>query len=441
MTFAILRQQGRRRPFRGVMDDAVFWAPLKSDVRDHVEQRDGSFTRASNAWFRKGNHLFEVGSGVPRFEAKGLLFEPAATNICRQSNALGTSPWAVTNASVTQDQTGPDGTTSAWTIDDSDTTVSSFPYHCGNLYGNETVANDSSRYVASVFMRKKPAPVSVFPVFGITIQNGTTEIIGLASFNPYTGDIQAASGTGWTPNPAYDTAWVEDYGDWWRVSLSVANNSSGNTLLRPRFYPSYSSTLGGAPNAALTGSQVAWQFDIVAARTPSSPITTAASSVTRAVDALSWPTRPSGFDANAGFCLADFEFIGPTSIYASDTVNGIFSISSAKESLMRLIANYSGGGTSRCVLENDTGGTNPAYDFGSANGPIRGVTRWDGSVMQAGSDAGSGFGWSATEVYAGHPDNNQCHIGQGVIVPIWIKNVRLFNRDASTSEIEGLYAL
>lgn len=99
------------------------WARPSLDINFLSGSLDSriTFTRAGNATYYNSSGLIQsAGTDVPRFDydpytlqPKGLLLEPAATNLCLQSEAFATT-WTVTNATITSNVvTSPDGLVTA----------------------------------------------------------------------------------------------------------------------------------------------------------------------------------------------------------------------------------------------------------------------------------------------------------------------------------------
>lgn len=100
-----------------------------ADDRSLVDAVSGqqliTFSRTSDATVTDSTGtLITVPSGTPRFdhnpvtgESLGLLVEEQRTNLCLQSEAFGTSPWAVSNITVTANtETSPAATLTADTL-------------------------------------------------------------------------------------------------------------------------------------------------------------------------------------------------------------------------------------------------------------------------------------------------------------------------------------
>ena len=101
------------------------------------------------------------------------------------------------------------------------------------------------------------------------------------------------------------TGRVDDYGAWWRVSLSSVNNSSGNTIAALQFYP----------NIDGVGSAVCWGLELEQGAFPTSYIPTVGSVVTRTADSLTMTGTnfSSWFNASEGTFLSQYVFSNASS--------------------------------------------------------------------------------------------------------------------------------
>jgi hypothetical protein len=175
-----------------------------------------------------------------------------ANNLLIYQRSFDNAVWFLgTGATVTADTTAsPPGSSSADTITD--------PNAAGSAYVRQSVAvaDDSSTYVGSVFVRKTSGGTS--PTFGFRLDyDGGSGVTALAKFNTDTGAVLSG------------TMDVEDYSaTWWRISKSLANDASGNTALRLDMLPAIA-THGLSPtDATATGSAIVWSAQLQPGTTP-----------------------------------------------------------------------------------------------------------------------------------------------------------------------------
>ena len=128
-----------------------------------------TFSRASLAWFfNESGLLVQAANNVARFDhdqvtrtRRGLLMEPARTNIALWSRDLTQSAWVKTNVTAALDVEGIDGATNA---------ASSLAATSANGTALQTIASASSARVASFFVRRIAGAGAV----EITQNNGAT---------------------------------------------------------------------------------------------------------------------------------------------------------------------------------------------------------------------------------------------------------------------------
>lgn len=226
----------------------------------------GSFTRASTAFGQTAaGTLTSFSTNAPRVTDLGFTIENSATNSGFPSEQNVSFFGTATNATIASSTvTGPYGTTNFYMT--ASTTVAG-----GNRQKNVTVANDSGIYQDSIFVASKSGGQTVRWLAGLV--GGTTKQ-SFVDFNITTGAVVAGSGT------------VQPVSGGWRVSINIANNSTGNTTLYSQLFP------------AATGSGTAdfggWQLE----KSPvlSSYIPTTSATAMRSADTY---TRTGGNDLSA----------------------------------------------------------------------------------------------------------------------------------------------
>jgi len=204
--------------------------------------------------------------------AIGILMEEQRTNVCLQSEDISTT-WATVQTPVitTNTDVAPDGNTTADTIEDN------------NASGLEavrqffTIPDDSSTWCGSIYVLKD-SDTARFPQFRMQLTGGSPlpEIRGRINTQTGATHISLQIGTG--------SITVFDAGLFWRVAVTVDNNSLGNVSLQFHIYPAVAATLTGADDNAVTGSMVVWGAQVENAAFPTSYIPTTAAEVTRSSD-------------------------------------------------------------------------------------------------------------------------------------------------------------
>ena len=154
------------------------------------------------------------------FESLGLLVEEAVTNYATWSEDTSILDFQENITVTTNTIVAPDGTTTADTVT---STINGGSNTC-LVQKNFAVPNDSARYVFSCFIKPGTSPLTTLNLQfygGTYAQSVLTITWSTLSFSYTAGEMGTV-----TPYP----------NGWYRISLSLANNSSGNTNCAPRIY-------------------------------------------------------------------------------------------------------------------------------------------------------------------------------------------------------------
>jgi hypothetical protein len=298
----------------------------------------------------------------------------------------------------------------AWTLGDDDGAA----YE--GFQQNVTIADDSNTHVASIFI-KKDNDESRFPELQCDLQNGSTPLNFRIQLNTKTGEIADRSSTG---TISYGTI---DCGDWWRLWVSIANNSTGNTLYTWRHYPAFATTLGGTTQT--TGTIVADCAQLELAESFPGPVVfTTTTAQTTNQDNLSYP-EPGWFDA-AGTVVAEYKKTQEpnTGFVIGDT--------SAAEAPLY---------TAQAIDAASTDGTNThnTGDVITAGKRLRGGARWSGSTLAVNSTeataevSGSYDGsWGLTVLRVGDRDAS----ARNVNCPL--NSVMIYTNDVGSTTLAAL---
>lgn len=238
-------------------------------------------TRASSAWFFNEQGLLEsVGNGVARFAYDpvglaplGWLIERQGINSCLDSQDLTTGNWSLEGTPTrAQDAIGLDGTANAaTTLTDADGAIQE------GVNQEITIANDSNSHTASIFVLKD-SDTSRFPHLRLQYTGGTGVAESIV--------LDTSAGT-FVEDDADGSASVDDFGLWWKVVLTLANNTTGNTTATIRVLAAFNSDGTTTPAVAATGSIIVGHVQLEEDQAwASSPIVTTSSAVTRNGDIL-----------------------------------------------------------------------------------------------------------------------------------------------------------
>lgn len=294
--------------------DLLFYKSF-ADNAGLVAGLGGKPTFARSSTGSSENHrerIWQAPAGKPRFVRRtldgepttGMLLEAGRTNSLLHSEDFTNAAWVDPYANMTVGSNlvvAPDGTMTGDKLSDEVTNNFTARYQgVGGFTNNEWAST-------SVFIKKDDVE-SRFPEIGLDFTGGT-QLSARFHLNTKTGAIAKRSGY------AAGSGWVEDFGDWWRVLISLQNDATGNTNGRLWIHPAAATTLGGSAVAEAVGSIYVWGAQLEkGVPSPSSyigPTTTAA--VTRAADSLIYSGAP-GPQAMAIYCRGKF----PSDAYEVD---------------------------------------------------------------------------------------------------------------------------
>lgn len=225
-----------------------------------------------------GNVMTEAtGTPIPATTLQGALVEPAATNLCLQSNTFTTSPWIGTAlAGALQNAVGINGNANeAWTL------------LSGYFYQNHPVTAGTT-YTKSFYIKKTTGALTSYPVVDFEF---VTNNIGLVTIDTTNGVVTPWTAyTGWTIIPCTATC-ISHNISYWRVAITLTV-PSGNTSVNSFNYMGGATTATQATGTVTAGTNTVVmegvQIEQCPAATSYIPTTTAA--VARAADVLTAPT-------------------------------------------------------------------------------------------------------------------------------------------------------
>jgi trimeric autotransporter adhesin len=149
------------------------------------------------------------------------------TNLLLHSEDLANAAWSSSGSISTGAlaDNGPDGSTAGTQVADIDGAAYSYRYQ------SRTVANDSASYTLSAILKRVNGTTSQ-----ITLQfSGGTPTSGSAVIDWTTATASAIGGTATVRAMA---------GGWYLLTITAANNATGNTALQAQLYPEQSSAAG-----------------------------------------------------------------------------------------------------------------------------------------------------------------------------------------------------
>jgi len=178
------------------------------------------------------------------------------TNLITESEQFDHADWSGSATVTANSIAAPDGTITADTIDDSNGASNL------NKYQSVTVADDSSLYIASIYLKQGTADQTQFK---LTLSGGTQ-----VSSDPVItwSTLQVSE--------ADNNYWLDDIGNgWYRLSLQVDNNGTGNTTATFVIWPAKYTSDGST-----TGTVYAWGAQLVNGVKPGGYVKTTSASAT-----------------------------------------------------------------------------------------------------------------------------------------------------------------
>ena len=267
----------------------------------------GDFTVTRNTEARRVNsagRIASIGSGLPRLDyltsggtvgTPALLVEPAATNLCLQSEDFLTT-WSPTNITVTTGTTAaftaPDGTTSADLLTASASgnarIVQSFTFVSGTTYTYSAFAKAGSGF------------------FGLTMENTgiTSGVAVIWNLNTGAFAVSGTNGAGYT----LQSQGIENYGNGWyrcRMTVLLGLNVAGNI----RANTSDGTMSSTVIQSASGNTAYIWGAQLETGSVATSYIPTTTGSVTRNADVVSVSGAVSGsIGQTEGTIYAEVDF-------------------------------------------------------------------------------------------------------------------------------------
>lgn len=298
-----------------IWDGSGFYAPLKSSALLEIGTGSPTFTRATTAYvtgYAPGANLadgqvailcdagearfsgarrisannystvFADGTPIPDATLKGYLAEPAATNLCLQSNAFTTTWTAAGAPTVTQNAVGITGAANeSWTISDTSAAL-------GYITQALTLSTAVS-YNISLFIKKTVGAQGSYPIFAIYT---TASKIALCTIDTSNGiSTTWTAYTGFSMLSGASSVCVNHNTGYWRVALSfISDTVPGNSLLFEPAGTTNATQSTGLPNAAAQGSAVIQGVQVELGSVATSYIPTTTVAVTRNADVESYLT-------------------------------------------------------------------------------------------------------------------------------------------------------
>ena len=218
---------------------------------EYVSSSVGMQTFATENGNTVASNVVTEGTGSALSPAPAVVTQPAFTNSCAYSQNIQGTGWQGYGAALNEsrDQTDIFGApNSAWTLEDANVSVAA-----GRNYVT-TISDDTNTHTVRVWFKKTTSSTS-FPGVQI-VYSGGTQVQTVIAVDTDNGAL--ATVPSWA---VADDKSIDSDGDWWRVTISRANNGSGNTIGQLALFPAMTSDLVTF-SASLTGSCIVDQMEI-----------------------------------------------------------------------------------------------------------------------------------------------------------------------------------
>ena len=377
-----------------------------------------------------GGDIISYATDEPAFEFntdgsyKGLLVEPAATNLALQSEDINTT-WGPSNATPTQStEETPDGDTSnkyIKLVDDGSTGT-------GQVFVSQTITfAESTKYTASAFFKADQLAFA-----RITVFNYNT---GGTDGNQYFG----LSGAGSLGTATFlDDSSIEAYPNgWYRCSVTWTQGA-GDTSANVALYVADSIS---SANVDLDGtsSVFVWGAQVEEGPIATSYIPTTTASVTRNKDDITLGSASSLIGQTEGTLYVEVDWrraVGAGQVLLEVNSGGsdrviIYQVANVEDFRMLIISNGSTVTNQGESSSSYSGVKKFAFTYSSA-GTGKSVLYVDGADVSTDTDVAIAFSSTLTDVRLGQDVN---FIGQA---NMWIRAAALFPRALSEAEAEAL---
>jgi len=261
----------------------------------------------------------EIQLDVPRIDftndTKGhLLLEPQSTNKLTYSEDF--SSWTTTSATLTSNQSSPDGFNNAYIIEDD--SASSYERV------DETITTTAAPHTFSVFIKKKTSSVSSYS--GIQMGTGFSYVI----FDSYNGTYNQQSNTN------YNSIEVKSFNSqWWRLKLTATVTTSTRVALWGAI-----SVNGTSISTAAIGSETFFGAQLEEKSYATSYIPTSGSTVTRNAEVCNNSGSVQDFNSEEGVLYADIAAL------ANDSTNRTIALNKDANDRIQMYFNTSDNGIS-----------------------------------------------------------------------------------------------
>ncbi len=418
-----------------------YWWDLGQSIDSDLGGLLGTFVRNSNGLYTDPTTglITTVGNNIPRFERQGghlaILDEPESTNLIHYSHQLG-------NAA-----------SGGWWTDTRLTSVTANGMLApdGNVVADGLVANgvDSSHFIQS----PRIAGIGLNDKIAFTCfakpGNKDWVLIVIAFFdvgNVYLNDygeyyFNINSGVIGTPTEVGDST-IHSYiieeaaNGYYRVGFIISNADANTAKFDIQVYSAHADNDDTFPGDTTTVNTWLWGADLKKQAYFDSYVPTSGATATRATES-GYPSYdlPLGLFNAEGLCSVWVRFGYPWGIVGPPGIGyGIISVSNSTSSVLK---NRSAG-----LFQSYDGASTPNVNLNwAANTWYKLVIKWSSTTlkMRVGYDSGAGIVWGTEMAFDGsYTLGASLRLAYGLFGPMWMRDLRLYDRIPSDSEINSM---
>jgi len=281
VTCTVPVRQSIKLPFVPSLPDNLLYLSYHGNHEDETFQGTQSFIRGTDQPFLDESGVMKI--ALPHVKAithDALVFWESRRGAVSPSRDF--SIWQLLNGvTAVTTEVGIDNVSNTATLA-TDTTTSELSRVFDSINGELT---DGEEYSISLFVRNEPGKTNRIGV-RVSLQTGTT-VNARAKMN-----ISTGFATNYGTSNATKITSIRINKNWWRISYSVLNNSTGNNRLQTTIYPAIASNdiSGDSDDPTVVGSVIIDQMQVERGSFPTDPIIAMSMGITRSISSFSFDT-------------------------------------------------------------------------------------------------------------------------------------------------------
>lgn len=266
--------------------------PSFNSLAELINSDFADFSRAAAGYYLKGDGLFSVfEAGVPRIDAsKGLLIEPAATNLALHSAAYSQAVWGKTTVGAVIGQADPAGGSTAYRLTESGASAAmaqiTVPVTAGQTYTASRIIKRGNTDLIRVTLGGPGFTNASYTWWNLATGAALSVSSGGTGWGYVSRSITAIGGGYFVITVTFTVPAAET-----NMGISIATANANNTTTR--------ADIGSGPG--IGGYYDMWVTQIELGTTMSTPILSGASAATRPTDALTLFAGTGTYDITATF--------------------------------------------------------------------------------------------------------------------------------------------